>query len=282
MDIVSDSDKWLYKNDSCFESNQKEEEDPLNNKENFNVDQNVINGKAQENQTKQLDNSYEPHQKESTQNTTEHFESSTKFRTELIINEREKEIYSTIKRLKKLLDECKDIGRRINQILNRIKANNLGIVQKVAFEMVKKTEYYKKTKKNLTKIDNSFYKFENSSANLVLLKKRFKEVLCEQKENEQIIRIIMNDSDYPSLIKFLNMTIEKLISLCSDEKDSTELEEDYLVYIKTAYKKLKAKMIKEGKSDIYIQSFNYFAGHIEYVYNSINEHRKNKSKMSNI
>ena len=194
------------------------------------------------------------------------------------MDEGEKEIYARIKKLKKLLAASKDIGNRINQVLNRIKSNILNILQKKAFEMFKKTEFYKNKKKNLVKIDNSSYKFENSSQNLLFLKKQFKELLSEKKENEQIIRIIMSNSDYLPLITFLNMTIENLIVLCSDECNSSFLEEEYFLYLKDSYKKLKDKMRGEGKSNVYIESFTYFTAHIKKVYISINEHRKNKCK----
>ena len=88
----------------------------------------------------------------------------------------------------------------------------------------------------------------------------------------------MSNSDYPSLIKFLNMTIEELITLFSDDCVSSELEEEYFLYLQKAYKKLKATIKKEGKSNVYIDSFTYFAAHIKEVYISINEHRKNKCK----
>lgn len=173
-----------------------------------------------------------------------------------------------------------DKGKRTNQITNRIKENSLYDSQIVVIKMIKKTEYYKYTKKNLTKIESSSYKFENSSKNLLFIQKTFKDFLSEKKENEQIIRIIMNYSNYPSLIKFLNMTIENIISLYSDECNSSEHEgEEYFLKLQKSYKKLKDKLKQEGKSDIYIESFNYFAGHIKYVFNSINDH-KIKSQIS--
>ena len=88
----------------------------------------------------------------------------------------------------------------------------------------------------------------------------------------------MSNSDYPSLIKFLNMTIEELIALFSDDCVSSELEEEYFFYLKESYKKLKDSIKKEGKSNAYIAAFTYFTAHIKEVYTSINEHRKNKCK----
>ena len=144
--------------------------------------------------------------------------------------------------------------------------------------MIKKTDFYKNKRKNITKINNSSYNFENSSKNLLFLRKQFKEVLSEKKENEEIIRIIMSNSDYPALIKFLNMTMEKLITLFSDNCHSLELEEEYFLYMKESYMKLKASLKKEGKSNVYIEAFTYFTSHIKEVYTSINEHKKNKCK----
>ena len=167
---------------------------------------------------------------------------------------------------------------RINQILNRIKSNILNISQTLVFKMIQKTDFYKNKRKNITKINNSSYNFENSSKNLLFLRKQFKDVLSEKKENEEIIRIIMSNNDYPSLIKFLNMTIEKLITLFSDDCYSSELEEEYFLYLKLSYKKLKDSLKKEGKSNLYIVAFTYFTGHIKEVYTSINEHKKNKCK----
>ena len=169
-------------------------------------------------------------------------------------------------------------SNRINQILNRIKANILNISQTIVVEMIKKTDFYKNKRKNITKINNSSYNFVNSSKNLLFLRKQFKEVLSEKKENEEIIRIIMSNNDYPALIKLLNMTIEKLITLFSDDCYSSELEEEYFLYMKESYKKLKASLKKEGKSNIYIEAFTYFTAHIKEVYTSINEHKKNKCK----
>ena len=282
MDGMSESKgKFHLENDNNYEQNQKDEEDLLNSKEIFNdISQNLIKEKSEENKTKFQYNQNESPRKESTQWTekTVLFESSNIFKIELIMDEGEKEIYARINKFKKLLAASKDVGNRINQVLNRIKSNILNILQKKAFEMFKKTEFYKNKKKNLVKIDNSSYKFENSSENLLLLKKQFKDLLSEKKENEQIIRIIMSNSDYLPLITFLNMTIENLIVLCSDECNSSFLEEEYFLYLKDSYKKLKDKMRGEGKSDVYIESFTYFTAHIQKVYISINEHRKNKCK----
>lgn len=282
MDGMSESKgKFHLENDNNYEQNQKDEEDLLNSKEIFNdISQNLIKEKSEENKTKFQYNQNESPRKESTQWTekTVLFESSNIFKIELIMDEGEKEIYARINKFKKLLAASKDIGNRINQVLNRIKSNILNILQKIAFEMFKKTEFYKIKKKNLVKIDNSSYKFENSSQNLLFLKKQFKELLSEKKENEKIIRIIMSNSDYLPLITFLNMTIENLIALCSDECNSSFLEEEYFLYLKDSYKKLKDKMRGEGKSDVYIESFTYFTAHIKKVYISINEHRKNKCK----
>ena len=282
MDGMSESKgKFHLENDNNYEQTQKDEEDLLYNKEIFNdISQNLIKEKTEENKTKFQYNQNESHRKESTQWTekTVLFESSNIFKIELMMDEGEKEIYARIKKLKKLLAASKDIGNRINQVLNRIKSNILNILQKIAFEMFKKTDFYKNKKKNLVKIDNSSYKFENSSENLLLLKKQFKDLLSEKKENEQIIRIIMSNSDYPPLIKFLNMTIENLITLCSDESDFSVHEEEFFLDLKDSYKNLKDKMRVEGKSDDYIKSFTYFTAHIKKVYISINEHRKNKCK----
>ena len=282
MDGMSETKgKFHLENDNNYEQNQKDEEDLLYNKEIFNdISQNLIKEKAEESKTKFQYNQNESHRKESTQWTekTVPFESSNIFKTELIMDEDEKEIYAKIKNYKKILATCKDIGNRINQVLNRIKSNILNILQKKAFEMFKKTEFYKNKKKNLVKIDNSSYKFENSSENLLLLKKQFKDLLSEKKENEQIIRIIMSNNDYPPLIKLLNMTIENLITLCSDESDFSVHEEEFFLDLKDSYKNLKDKMRVEGKSDDYIKSFTYFTAHIKKVYISINEHRKNKCK----
>ena len=167
---------------------------------------------------------------------------------------------------------------RINQILNRIKSNILNISQTLVFKMIQKTDFYKNKRKNITKINNSSYNFVNSSKNLLFLRKQFKEVLSEKKENEEIIRIIMINNDYPALIKFLNITIEELITLFSDDCHSSELEEVYFLHLKESYKKLKASIKKEGKSNVYIEAFTYFTAHIKEVYTSINEHKKNKCK----
>ena len=88
----------------------------------------------------------------------------------------------------------------------------------------------------------------------------------------------MINNDYPALIKFLNITIEELITLFSDDCHSSELEEVYFLHLKESYKKLKASIKKEGKSNVYIEAFTYFTAHIKEVYTSINEHRKNKCK----
>lgn len=280
MDGVSISKgKCLYENDNIFEPNQKDEEDLLNSKEIFNdISQNLTKEKGEESKTKF---SIYQQRKESTQITEKSVnETSTKFKTELTVNEDEKEIYAKIKKLKKLLVESKDVGHRTNQILNRIKNNSLNAAQKIASEMFKTTDYYKCTKKNFTKVGNTSYKSENSTINLSFIQKTFKEVLSEEKKNEEIIRVIMSNSDYPILIKLLNMTIEKIIILYSDECASLEFEDETnLLFLKEAFKKLKDKMETEGKSNLYVKSFNYFSAHIKYVYKSINEHRKNKSHL---
>ena len=282
MDGVSGSKgKFHLENDNNYEQNQKDEEDLLCNKEIFHdISQNFSKEKDEENKLKNQYSQNETNRKESTQWTEKsvHFENSNIFKTELIKSKYEKEIDATIKYYKKQLAEIKDIGNRINQILNRIKANTLNFSQTIVFKMFQKTEFYKIKRKNLTKINNTSYNFEDSSKNLLFLTKQFKEVLSEKKENEEIIRIIMINNDYPALIKFLNITIEELITLFSDDCHSSELEEVYFLHLKESYKKLKASIKKEGKSNVYIEAFTYFTAHIKEVYTSINEHRKNKCK----
>ena len=282
MDGVSGSKgKFHLENDNNYEQNQKDEEDLLCNKEIFHdISQNFSKEKDEENKLKNQYSQNETNRKESTQWTEKsvHFENSNIFKTELIKSKYEKEIDATIKYYKKQLAEIKDIGNRINQILNRIKANTLNFSQTIVFKMFQKTEFYKIKRKNLTKINNTSYNFEDSSKNLLFLRKQFKEVLSEKKENEEIIRIIMINNDYPALIKFLNITIEELITLFSDDCHSSELEEVYFLHLKLSYKKLKDSLKKEGKSNIYIEAFTYFTAHIKEVYTSINEHRKNKCK----
>ena len=282
MDGVSGSKgKFHLENDNNYEQNQKDEEDLLCNKEIFHdISQNFSKEKDEENKLKIQYIQNKINRKESTQWTEKsvHFENSNIFKTELIKSKYEKEIDATIKYYKKQLAEIKDIGNRINQILNRIKANTLNFSQTIVFKMFQKTEFYKVKRKNLTKINNTSYNFEDSSKNLLFLRKQFKEVLSEKKENEEIIRIIMINNDYPALIKFLNITIEELITLFSDDCHSSELEEVYFLHLKESYKKLKASIKKEGKSNVYIEAFTYFTAHIKEVCNSINEHRKNKCK----
>jgi hypothetical protein len=282
MDVFSGAkDNCLFKNNIIFEPNQKEEEDLLLNKEIFNnINHNLIEEKVEENNAKCQYILNETYRKESTQYTEKivQLEKPKRFKTE---NKDEKEIYLSIKKFRKLLAKCKDKGSRINQILNRIKTSTLLPILLIVYEMFKKTDFYKIYKIVLAKLDNSSYLFENSSKNLLFLQKQLKEVLSEKKENEQIIKIIMSNNDYPPLIKLLNMTIKELITLFSDECVSSEHEEEYFSYLKDSYKNLKAKMRKEGKSKTYIDAFNYFVGHINYVYISINEHRKNKCKEFN-
>ena len=279
MDGVSElKGKFHLENDNNYE---KDEEELLFNKEIFNdINQNFNKEKAEEKKSKCQYNLNEAYLKESTQWTekTVPCENSNIFKTELIMNEYEKKIYEKIQYYRKQLPSSNDVGNRINQILNRIKTKSLNILQNLAIEKFKKTDFYKIKRKNLTKINKSSYNFENSSKNLLFLKKKLKEVLSEKKENEEIIRVIMSNSDYPALIKFLNMTIEKLIPLFSGECYSSELEEEYSLYLKDSYKNLIASIKKEGKSDVYIKSFTYFTTHIKNVYYSINEHRKNKCK----
>ena len=278
-----DVDGLLYKNENDFDNEDEylSEED-----HSIEINQNLNNENAEENNEEIQNHPNEVHQKECVQNIvkTEHFETTTKFttlfKTKLTLSDEEIEIYAKINELNEKRSKTNDKGKRTNQITNRIKENSLYDSQIVVIKMIKKTEYYKYTKKNLNKIDSSSYKFENSSKNLLFIQKTFKDFLSEKKENEQIIRIIMNYSNYPSLIKFLNMTIENIISLYSDECNSSEHEgEEYFLQLQKSYKKLKDKLKQEGKSDIYIESFNYFAGHIKYVFNSINDH-KIKSQIS--
>ena len=270
-------DCFFFENENNFDY----DDDSLNSKDNLNdYNQNLLNGRVEEKKSRSPNQSNETHQKECIQilERTSHNETSTKFKTELTISEDEKEIYEKIKELNQKREKTNDKGKRINQILNRIKILSLYDLQIIAYKMVNKTEYYKCNKKNLIKIDNSSYKFENSSLNLIFLAKKIKEVLSEKKENEQIIRKIMEYNNFPSLIKFLNMTIEDFISLYSDEYNSSELEKKYFSILKESYKKIKEKMRGEGKSDDYIDSFTYFIAHIKNAYISINEHRKNKCK----
>ena len=188
MDGVSGSKgKFHLENDNNYEQNQKDEEDLLCNKEIFHdISQNFSKEKDEENKLKNQYSQNETNRKESTQWTEKsvHFENSNIFKTELIKSKYEKEIDATIKYYKKQLAEIKDIGNRINQILNRIKANTLNFSQTIVFKMFQKTEFYKIKRKNLTKINNTSYNFEDSSKNLLFLRKQFKEVLSEKKENE--------------------------------------------------------------------------------------------------
>jgi hypothetical protein len=270
-------DEFFFENENNFDY----EEDLQNSNDNLNdFNQSLINERAEEYKTRCQNQANEMHQKEYTRNIekTAHYETSTKFKTELTVNEDEKEIYEKIKDLNQKRAKTNDKGKRINQILNRIKDKGLDDIHHIASEMIKKTEYYKYNKKILAKIDNSSYKFENSSANLLFLNKKIKEVLSEKKENEEIIWKIMSNNDYPVFIKFLNMTIENFFSLYFDECDFSEQEKKHFSYLKDSYKKLIDKMRNEGKSKDYIDSFIYFTAHIKNAYISINEHKKNKCK----
>ena len=277
VNIIKEAkDGFLFENENNFDY----EDDSPNSKDRNDYNQNLLNERIEENKARNQNQPNEIYQKESTQNIerTALYETSTKLKTELTMNEDEMEIYQTIKELNQKREKTSDKGKRINHILNRGKNFILDDMYQISFKMVRKTAYYKCNKKNLEKIDNSSYKFENSSINLAFLDKKIKEVLSEKKENEQIIRKIIDYNDYPHLIKFLNMTVENFISLYSDECDSSELEVEYISHMRKSYKKLKDKMRGEGKSDVYIDSFTYFIAHIRNVYISINEHRKNKCK----
>ena len=271
----------VYKNEDTFDNEEdfQDIDDKLND-----INQISINERAEENEARCQNQPSETHQKEYIQNIerTTHYETTTKYKTEITLkededeDEDEKEIYQMIKELNKKRAKTNDKGNRTNQILNRAKVNSLYDIQKIAFKMVKKTEYYKCYKKNLAKIDKR--PFEGSSENLIFLAKTIKEVFSENKENEQIIKIITNNNDYPPLIKFLNMTIENFITLYSDKCVSSDLEEEYFLDLKRSYKQLKKKLRDEGKSDVYIESFTYFTAHIKNVYISIYRQSKNNLK----
>ena len=269
----------VYKNEDTFDN--EEDSQDINDKLD-DINQISINERAEENEARCQNQPSETHKKEYIQNIerTEHYETTTKYKTEITLkeDEDEKEIFEMIKELNVKRAKTNDKGKKTNQITNRIKVNSLYDMEKTASKMVKKTEYYKCYKKNLAKIDKSSYKFENSSKNLIFLAKTIKDVFSENKENEQIIQIIMNNNDYPPLIKFLNMTIENFIILYSDKCFFSDLEEEYFLDLKRSYKQLKKKLRAEGKSDVYIESFTYFTAHIKNVYISIYEQRKNKLK----
>ena len=272
--------EFVYKNEDSFDN----EEDFLSKDKLNDINQISINERAEENEARCQNQPSETHQKEYIQNIerTAHYETTTKYKTELTLkedeDEDEKEIYEMINELNKKRAKTNDIGKRTNQITNRIKSNSLYDMQKIVFKMYKKTEYYKCHKKNLVKIDKNSYNSEDSSKNLIFLAKTIKDVLSENKENEQIIQIITNNNDYPPLIKFLKMTIENFIILYSDKCFFSDLEEEYFLDLKRSYKQLKKKLRDEGKSDVYIESFTYFTAHIKNVYISIYRQSKNNLK----
>ena len=268
----------VYKNEDTFDN--EEDSQDINDKLD-DINQISINERAEENEARCQNQPSETHQKEYIQNIerTEHYETTTKYKTEITLkeDEDEKEIFEMIKELNVKRAKTNDKGKKTNQITNRIKVNSLYDMEKTASKMIKKTEYYKCNKKNLARIDKR--PFEDSSKNLIFLAKTIKEVFSENKENEQIIKIITNNNDYPPLIKFLNMTIENFITLYSDKCVSSDLEEEYFLDLKKSYKQLKKKLRDEGKSDVYIESFTYFAAHIKYVYISIYRNKKKAKKL---
>jgi len=121
------------------------------------------------------------------------YEKNQKDEEDLLCN---KEIFHNISQyFNKLKDEENKLKsqynqnktNRINQILNRIKANILNISQIIVFKMIKKTDFYKNKRKNITKINKSSYNFENSSKNLLFLRKQFKEVLSEKRKMKKLL-----------------------------------------------------------------------------------------------
>lgn len=273
--IEESEEDYFYKYENDFEN----EEDLINNDKLKDIEQISINEKLEEKKDNSLKHPNKTPQKELPQNIegTENLETTTKFKTEITSSVEEKEIFAKIKDLDDKRKKASDKGSRKNQILNVIKNKCLYKSQLIFFIMFRKTELYKKYKIKFTEINRSSYQFENSFINLLLLGKTFKELLLENKENEEIIQIIMaNIDDYPQFKKILNTTIVKLISFYSDECDPSDLEVEFFLELNKSYKELKVKMVEQGKSDIYIESFNYYARHIWYVYKSI-KHKDKKA-----
>ena len=102
------------------------------------------------------------------------YEKNQKDEEDLLCN---KEIFHNISQyfnIENINKTTRKESNRINQILNRIKANILNISQTIVVEMIKKTDFYKNKRKNITKINNSSYNFVNSSKNLLFLRNQFK------------------------------------------------------------------------------------------------------------
>lgn len=266
--IEESEENYFYKNEIVFEN----EEDLSNNDKLKDIDQISINEKFEEKKNNSLNHPNKTPQKELPQNIerTENLETTTQLKTEITWSVEEKEILAKIKDLDDKRKKSSDKGAPKNNILKVIKNKCLENSQTILFIMFRKTDLYKKYKINFARIKVSSNQFESSFRELLLKGKTFKELLLENKENEEIIRIIMaNIDDYPQFKKILNITIVKLFSFYSDECDPSYLEDEFFLQLNKSYKELIDKKVKEGKSDIYIQSFSYYASHIWYVYKDI-------------
>ena len=96
VNIIKEAkDGFLFENENNFDY----EDDSPNSKDRNDYNQNLLNERIEENKARNQNQPNEIYQKESTQNIerTALYETSTKLKTELTMNEDEMEIYQTIK-----------------------------------------------------------------------------------------------------------------------------------------------------------------------------------------
>lgn len=173
-------------------------------------------------------------------------------------------------------NQSKDKGKVKNIMLNVYKSNFFREVQNIAILLITKTEYYKKTRKNLNKINNKIYIEQKGEKNLELINKRLKDILSDNdKNNKDIIDKILenddnnNNKDIYSLKAFLNEYIKDLMFCFSCNKIS-DINFDYKLKLNNKYKDFIGKL-KNKKSEIYINRLESYIKNIKKTFEDMKD-----------
>ena len=138
-------------------------------------------------------------------------------------------------------DKFKNKGIKKNQQINVYKNNFFNDCMEIACLLFQKTNCYIKYKRNLNILKSEekklIYKKEGAKDNLVFLDYKLKDVLSKDKINEEIIKEIIEENDYPPLIEYLNESIEDLMFYYSCNKGNY-LSKYYISELKKRYNKL--------------------------------------------
>ena len=166
-------------------------------------------------------------------------------------------------------------GFRPDTMMRRIIVNLCKDINTLVYDLKKKSK--KLLKIYVKKINKEAYINSKAQDNINFLEKKLKYVLSEVDEkNEEIIKIIMLENDYPPLFEVLEKTMNELHEIHCGNVIVTEKEDYYNEFIQ-GYQNFIDK-VKQEKNTDYMKEFTKYSKNLLNEFKKINEHAKNKKK----